>query len=311
MVYTNSLLFIASGGNSRLAGIMLAVGTFGVLLAGPEIIGYIPVMVVGALIYMLGIELMEEALVDTWGRLHRLEYITVSRWLLDGLVCWGTTAKTHDGVQIIVIVVTMGAWDFVTGIILGIIMACVSFVAQASQKSAITATYTGQIAISTVRRHPLHARFLREAGKQTFVIKLAGFLFFGTIVSVEKQIRQLIEGEAFNKRPIRFLVLDVSYVNGLDFSAAEALTRLNRILRKRGVHMIICGLDFADEVGESLLNVGLFAEETQVEVFQDLNSALESCENELLRAIHDGGDSEPPGQYLGKQEVVAKVWGGY
>lgn len=56
---------------------MLAIATFGTLLAGPGIIGYIPVMVVGALIYMLGIELMEEALTDTWGKLHRIEYMTV------------------------------------------------------------------------------------------------------------------------------------------------------------------------------------------------------------------------------------------
>ena len=77
LVYTNSLLFIASGGNSRLAGVMLAIGTVGVLLAGPGIVGFIPIMLVGALIFMLGIELMEEALVDTWGKLQRLEYITV------------------------------------------------------------------------------------------------------------------------------------------------------------------------------------------------------------------------------------------
>lgn len=57
---------------------MLAVGTFGILVIGPGIVGYIPIMVVGALIYMLGIELLEEALVDTWGKLHRLEYLTVS-----------------------------------------------------------------------------------------------------------------------------------------------------------------------------------------------------------------------------------------
>lgn len=57
---------------------MLAVGTFGVLVIGPGIVGYIPIMIVGALIYMLGIELLEEALVDTWGKLHRLEYLTVS-----------------------------------------------------------------------------------------------------------------------------------------------------------------------------------------------------------------------------------------
>lgn len=78
LVYTNSILFIRSGGDSRLAGILLAAGTFGILLAGPTIIGYIPIMVVGALIFLLGIELIREALYDTWGRVHRLEYLTVS-----------------------------------------------------------------------------------------------------------------------------------------------------------------------------------------------------------------------------------------
>lgn len=66
-----------SGGTSRLAGIMLAAATFGILLVGPVIIGFIPIMVVGALIFMLGIELIQEALVDTFGKLHRLEYLTV------------------------------------------------------------------------------------------------------------------------------------------------------------------------------------------------------------------------------------------
>ncbi|WEW55753.1 hypothetical protein PRK78_001186 [Emydomyces testavorans] len=268
LVYTNSLLFIASGGNHRLAGIMLAAGTFGILLAGPGIIGFIPILVVGALIYMLGIELMQEALVETWGKLHRLEYMTV-----------------------VMIVVTMGAWDFVAGIMVGIFLACLNFVVQASQKSAITGTYTGQVAVSTVRRNPMHVRFLKEAGRQTFVIKLSGFLFFGTIVSVEKQIRWLVEEEVFNHRPIRFLVLDLWHVKGLDFSAAEAFTRLNRMLRARRVHMLVCGVDVAGEVGRSLRNVGLFEQENEVRVFENLNSALEYCENELLQALHDRKDA--------------------
>ena len=65
-----------------MAGCMLAIGTFGILVAGPAIVGYIPIMVVGALIFTLGIDLMREALVDPWGRVHRLEYLTV-RLLLD------------------------------------------------------------------------------------------------------------------------------------------------------------------------------------------------------------------------------------
>ena len=135
---------------------LLALATFGILVAGPAIVGYIPIMVVGALIFLLGFELLLEALYETWGRLHGLEYLTV-----------------------VIIVVTMGAWDFVVGILVGILLACVSFVVQTSRKTAIKATFTGQVATSTVRRAPMQLKYLRDAGQQTFVIKLAGYLFFG------------------------------------------------------------------------------------------------------------------------------------
>ena len=78
LVYTNSVLFVRSGGDSRIAGVMLAIATCGILVSGTVIIGYIPVMVVGALIFFLGIDLLREALWQTWGKVHRLEYITVS-----------------------------------------------------------------------------------------------------------------------------------------------------------------------------------------------------------------------------------------
>lgn len=78
LVYTNTVLFINSGGDSRVAGFMLAIATVGVMVIGPVIIGYIPIMVVGALIFYLGLDLMKEALVGTWKKVHRLEYLTVS-----------------------------------------------------------------------------------------------------------------------------------------------------------------------------------------------------------------------------------------
>ncbi|GLA36912.1 hypothetical protein AnigIFM63309_003409 [Aspergillus niger] len=263
LVYTNSLLFIDSGGNSRVAGVMLAAATAGIMVIGPVIVGFIPVMVVGALIFLLGIELMQEALVDTWGKLHRHEYLTV-----------------------VIIVATMGAWDFVVGILVGIILACLSFVVQTSRKSAIRATFSGRFTGSTVRRPPIQQSFLKEAGQQSLIIKLGGYLFFGTIVSVENTMRGLIEEEAFNKRPIRFLILDFSRVYGIDFSAAEAFTRINRILRKRNVQMTISGLDVGGDVGKSLQNVGLFEPVNGVEIFEDLNSALEFCENDYLKVFY-------------------------
>jgi sulfate permease, SulP family len=77
LVYTNSVLFIRTGGDGRLAGIMLAVFTVGVLMIGPVIIGFIPVMMVGVLIFVLGFELFIEAVWEPRRKLKLLEYLTV------------------------------------------------------------------------------------------------------------------------------------------------------------------------------------------------------------------------------------------
>ncbi|KAL8832520.1 MAG: hypothetical protein Q9191_000202 [Dirinaria sp. TL-2023a] len=262
LVYTNTVLFIRSGGNSRVAGVMLAAATFGVLIIGPSIIGYIPIMVVGTLIFFLGFDLMREALLDTWRRVHRLEYATI-----------------------VIIIVTMGAWDFVIGILIGIVLACVSFVLQTSQISAIRGALPGGVANSTVRRHPVQHRFLQEAGQQIYVMKLAGYLFFGTIVGMEQQIRTLLR-DRFPTKPMRFLVLDLYNVDGVDFSAAEAFTRINRILKAKDVELVICATAMNSDVGKSLCNVDLFDDEDGVLYCETLNSALEYCENELLKAFY-------------------------
>jgi SulP family sulfate permease len=272
LVFANSRLFIQNGGNSRWAGILLAIATTGVWIAGPAMIGYIPIMVVGTLIFMLGIEMIQEALWDTFGKLHRLEWLTV-----------------------LAITVVMGFHDFVVGIVLGIILACLLFVVQTSRISAIRATYSGVIAESTVRRHPVQRRFLHAVGSQISVTKLAGYLFFGTIVAVEKKIRELIAEERFQKQPIRYLILDFGHVTGLDFSAAEAFVRMHRILGDKQVEMVLSNVHMTGEIGKSLIMVGLLSDEDEnllpPKIFEDLNQALEACENELLMAFKIRGEA--------------------
>ena len=187
----------------------------------------------------------------------------------------------------------MGAWDFVYGILIGILLACVSFVLQASQVSAIRGKLYGGVANSTVRRHPIQNRFLRNAGQQIHVMKLAGYLFFGTIVGVENTIRTLLD-ESFSQKPIRFLVLDLFSVDGVDFSAAEAFARINRILQVKDVQLVVCGLTAEGDVRKSLGSVGLFEEDFGVQYFVSLNSALEHCENELLKALYQHRDQTAP-----------------
>lgn len=205
----------------------------------------------------------------------------------------------------------MGAWDFVIGILIGIVLACMSYVVQTSQKPAIRAIYSGAIARSTVRRHPNQQRFLRKVGPQIQVFKLVGYMFFGTIASVESKIRSLLEEKNFQKQPIRFLIVDLLYVNGVDFSAAEAFTRMRRLLSAKNVEMILSSVRSESGVGRELRAVGVWGDNDKIQVFQDLNAALEACENEFLRAFYLHRDElaqrkHNPPMHLGKAQSLVR-----
>ncbi|KAH7112026.1 sulfate transporter family-domain-containing protein [Dactylonectria macrodidyma] len=263
LVYANTVLFMRSGGNSRLAGYTLAAATFGVMIVGPSLIGFIPVMMVGTLIFDLGLELLLEALWLPRKKLKLAEYLTV-----------------------VVIVLVMGIHDFVVGIGVGILLAFVSLILQTSRVSAIRGNYAGDIVTSTVRRNPSQHRYLHEVGRQIYIVKLAGYLFFGTIVSVEEKIRGLLEDSAFAKQPIKFLILDLWHVTGLDYSAGEAFNAISRLLDNKDVVLALSGVDSESQLGRNLRAVGLGSDGIEVMMLPNLNSALESCENELLKTLY-------------------------
>lgn len=263
LVYANTVFFMRSGGDTRLAGFMLAALTFGVMTVGPTLIGFIPVMMVGTLIFDLGFELLLEAIWLPRKKLKLAEYLTV-----------------------IAIVLVMGIYDFVIGIGVGILLAFVSLIVQTSRVSAVRSSFAGDIVTSTVRRNISQHQYLRNVGRQIYVIKLTGYLFFGTIVSVEEKIRSLLDNNAFDKQPIKFLVLDLRYVTGLDYSAGEVFNTISRLLNKKDVVLVLSGVDAENQLGKNLRAVGLGSDDVEVMMLPDLNSALESCENELLKTLY-------------------------
>lgn len=225
------------------------------------VFSFLAVTVVGSLIFVLGIDLVKEAVWDTRHRVNKMEYITI----------WAIT-------------IGMTLFDFVLGLLIGIIMASLFFVVQNSRRRAIRAIFHGSTAKSTVRRPHAQMAFLQAVGKQTVVMKLQGFLFFGTITKVEETIRNLLEVATWENNPIRFLIVDFTLVTGLDFSSAEAFVRVQRILAQRDVLLMFCGANPDGLVGKALQAVDLWADMdgTKVEVFDGLNSALEWSENAYL-----------------------------
>ena len=208
-------------------------------------------------------------------------------------------------ITIISIMVTMTVWDFVIGVLFGIVVSCESkpllsplatmqrltgswhvpgffFVVQNSQRRSIRTCYTGDTAISTVRRPADHRAYIREVSKQTRIIQLQGFLFFGTISHVEDTLRSLVDDPTFHAHPVRFVVVDFSLVAGVDLSAAEAFVRVQRLLAAKGVVLVFCGVSRA-EVGKALRSVGVL-EQPYVELFETLNDAME-CESPCCLSV--------------------------
>ncbi|SCV02950.1 LAMI_0H04280g1_1 [Lachancea mirantina] len=265
LVYTNSMLFIRAGADSSLAGLLLALATFGVMVTGPVIVSFIPICIVGSLIFLLGYELIKEALYDTWGKLNRFEYLTV-----------------------VIIVFTMGVFDFVLGIIVGILIACFSFLVDSTKLQTINGEFDGQVARSTVSRDFIQTKLLNKVGDQIYVLKLQNLLFFGTIISIEEKIDKLLELSEKNaaRRKIKYLILDFKNINAdnIDYSAAEGFNRIKRFTISKRIQLIISSITEWDSIYTAFNKVGLL---DGVELFGDLNNALEWCENEFLRQYGD------------------------
>ncbi|KAJ8330548.1 hypothetical protein O5D80_001526 [Batrachochytrium dendrobatidis] len=266
LVYSNSLLYIRSGGGSRIGGFMLFFATAWLWIKGSMVFSLVPCILVGSLVFHLGIDLLLESVVHTWFiGINRLEYATI-----------------------LLIIGVMGGIGFTEGIVVGIIFACVFFVVMCSQRSIIRASFTGSQLRSTVHRLYRQQIFLDNCGDQIHAIRLQGFIFFGTLNQLEVHIRSVF----IDTPETKFVVVDFGLIHGIDYSALESFQRIRRVINQRKAHLVFCGLGM---LYRDVIKSGVFdgvedddAVEPYVDVhnFNTLNEALEWCENVLLEAYY-------------------------
>jgi SulP family sulfate permease len=93
---------------------------------------------------------------------------------------------------------------------------------------------------------------------------------------LKRLLRNIVEDATWKRNPVRFVVVDLSLVVGVDMSAAEAFVRVQRLLAAKGVVVVFCGVTADSPCGKALSSVGIL-QEPSVEVFEMLNDAME-CE---------------------------------
>jgi SulP family sulfate permease len=244
------------GAKSRLVNIISASICGLALFFGASVISYFPKPVLGGMIFFLGLSFLVEWLIDSYKALPLLDYLLV--WAILGIIA------------------TVG---FLEGVAAGVFIAAILFVISYSRINAIKNMLNGSIYHSNVDRPKVHRDLLHERGSEIFILRLQGYLFFGTIQNILEKIRHRIQDK--NQVPLQYLILDFHRVTRVDSSAVFGITRLKQLTQANKVLMVWTHV--AQDIVNQMERGGLHDQHDDTFLIQEsLDEGVEWCENKIL-----------------------------
>lgn len=247
---------VMSGGK-RLVGILTALMIAATLFIGTSAILYIPKFVFGSVLIYLGIELLMDWVYEAWFKFSRIDFLVV--------------------VTILVILAVSGVLQ---GIIAGLILAVVMFTVSYSRINVIKFAFTGREFRSRVTRAPHEGQVLDTHGDQLYIMKLEGFIFFGTANGIFDAVRQRVK--AAKNIEMKYCLLDFTKVSGIDSTGMLSFNRMLQWSHEQGVTLVFSGLGQKER--EHFLQESTEYKDTML-FLPNLDRALEWCENEII-SIH-------------------------
>ncbi|MGA9160759.1 MAG: cyclic nucleotide-binding domain-containing protein, partial [Actinomycetota bacterium] len=116
---------------------------------------------------------------------------------------------------------------------------------------------------------------LRAMGDRVQILRLNGFVFFGSANGLLERIRKRVEAA-----PPRFLVIDLRRVTGVDSSAVVSFVKITHLAEATGFELVFTGV--SDPVRKQLEHGGVVPSEGIVRFEPDLDRGLQRCEEGLL-----------------------------
>ncbi|MEI7599918.1 MAG: SulP family inorganic anion transporter [Aestuariivirga sp.] len=268
-----SLLGYRMGANSRVIGLASAALCLAALLFGTSLLAYMPRAVLGGLLFSMGAGLLIEWLYDGWRRLPLQDFLIVA-----------------------LIVAVIGAVSIPAGVAVGVAVAMVIFVLSYSRVRVIRQELSGADYRSNVDRNPAALAVLKAQGSAIRVIKLEGFIFFGTAYSVLTRIQQMMA--APGPRKMRFLLLDFRDVPASDSSAMLAFSKISTLCERNACQLLLTRMNSG--LRAQFRQSGIEPAAGSVSFHDDLDEALEQCEQDLLR---DAAGRGLPGDVSGWERI--------
>ena len=244
--------------NARVAGLIAAAVPLAGVIFGASVIELIPRMIVGGVLVFLGLAFMVDWVWDKRKVLPPLEY----------------------GVVLVILAVIIGP-GYLPGVALGLVLAVVLFAVNYGRIELVREVAFGETYHSNVDRPPTERAALRSMGGDVQILRVNGFLFFGSANGLLERIRKRVEAG-----PLRFLVIDLRRVTGMDSSAVVAFVKVIGLAQAHGFELVLTGV--SEPVRKQLLRGGV-SEGELVRFEPDLDRGLQRCEEVLLR----DGAAEP------------------
>lgn len=263
---SGSALSLGLKAASRWVGVIAAAACASFLIFGGSALPLFPKGILGGLLIFVGLSFLYDWLVAAWSRLPHQDYAIV-----------------------VIILLTTAVIGFLEAVLLGLLIAVILFVISYSRAEIVRAEMSGVTYHSRVARTRRQRHLLDQAGEALCILKLQGFIFFGTASGINDRLQQRID-EPSKTRP-RFVILDFERVTGLDSTATLSFAKLVQRAAKQGVRLAISSPGSA--IWRQLLQAGLCEPGSGFQFFSSLDKGVEWCENQLLEALDsDGGKAQ-------------------
>ncbi len=249
---------------ARPAGLVSAGVILGTLVFGARLVSLMPRMLLGGVIVFLGLGFLFEWVVDARRTLAPLEYAIV-----------------------LVILAAIVAWGLLPGVAVGLVLAVVLFVVTYSRTDLVHDVRSGATYRSQIDRPPSERDALASLGEGIRILRLRGFVFFGTANALLGRIRQLAE---HGDPGVRFMVLDFRRVSGVDSSAVLAFQKVTQLAERHRFEIVFTAVPA--RVRKQLEQGGIDGDVRGLRFEPDLDHGLQWCEDALLgtSTLVDVGD---------------------
>ena len=267
-----TLLAARLGAAYRAVGLVVGLVGLAALAFAPQVFGRVPMPLLGALLIWVGVSLTQAWLIRPIRTLRRSEYAII-------LVILGVSI----------------AAGLPAGIGMGLLTALVLFAVEYARVDGVRFVASGRDfhsrTVSQQRRSELAGR-----GDAIAIIKLAGFMFFGTADRIVQRI--VAQAATAGARGPWYAILDFSRVTGFDSSTVLSFERLRRTAERDGFHVVFSGLG---ALAARLSEGGLDIETAPFHQAADVEAALRWAESDLLGAQPEAQpDSIPAETSLGQ-----------